>query len=72
MSESAVLCEIRDAVGVLTLNRAAKFNCISSELLAGLAAGLARIEDDASARAVLIQASGKHFCTGADLVEVFR
>jgi enoyl-CoA hydratase/carnithine racemase len=67
---AAVLAEVQDGVGVMTLNRAQKFNCISSDLIAGMAAALAQFEDDPSAHAVLMRANGKHFCTGADLIEV--
>ena len=66
----AVFYEIRDGVGIATLNRPEKFNCISSELLRGLSAALAAFEDDTSVRVMLIQANGKQFCTGADLLEI--
>jgi enoyl-CoA hydratase len=66
----AVFYEIRDGVGIATLNRPEKFNCISSELLSGLSAALAAFEDDTSVRVMLIQANGKQFCTGADLLEI--
>jgi enoyl-CoA hydratase/carnithine racemase len=67
---AAVLTEVREGVGIATLNRSEKFNCISSELVAGLAGALAAFEDDPAVRVFLLAANGKHFCTGADLVEV--
>ena len=66
----AVLISVDGGVGVLTLNRPDKFNCISTELLDGLSAGMDRFEADTAVRAVLLNASGKQFCTGADLDEV--
>jgi enoyl-CoA hydratase/carnithine racemase len=57
-------------VAVLTLNRPARFNCISRALLDELDGALAAIETDDTVRAVLIQGAGRHFCTGADLDEV--
>ena len=67
---NAVLYDVRDGVGIATLNRPEKFNCISSELLAGLSEALARFEDDAAVRSMLIRSNGKQFCTGADLLEI--
>lgn len=69
MNES-VIYEPRGRVSVLTLNRPEKFNCISQSLLAGIESGIEQAEQDTSVRAIVINASGKHFCTGADLIEV--
>jgi len=69
MSES-VIYESRDRVSVVTLNRPDKFNCISQSLLEGIESGIEQAEQDTSIRAIVIKASGKHFCTGADLIEV--
>lgn len=66
----AVLTAVGDGFGIATLNRPDKFNCISTELLDGLVAAMDRFEADSSVRAVLLNANGKQFCTGADLDEV--
>ncbi|MDE0409231.1 MAG: enoyl-CoA hydratase/isomerase family protein [Alphaproteobacteria bacterium] len=68
----AVLVSVDGGVGVLTLNRPDKFNCISTGLLDGLLAGMDRFEADPAVRAVLVNASGRQFCTGADLDEVLE
>ena len=68
----AVLVSVDGGVGVLTLNRPDKFNCISTELLDGLLAGVDRFEADPAVRAVLLNANGRQFCTGADLDEVLE
>ncbi len=68
----AVLVSVDGGVGVLTLNRPDKFNCISTELLDGLRDGMDRFEADPAVRAVLLKANGKQFCTGADLDEVLE
>ncbi len=72
MSETAtpVAVERDGAVGILRLNRPARFNCLSLAVIDGLRQGLETFERDASVRCVLIGSSGKHFCTGADLDEV--
>ncbi len=71
-SVQAVLADIRDGVGVMTLNRPEKYNCISTALLDGMEAAMDRFESDPAVRAVLVRAEGKAFCTGADLSEVLE
>ena len=61
---------IADGVGIVTLNRPKTFNCISSDLIAGLDEAITMFETDATVRVVLLQANGKNFCTGADLYEI--
>ena len=72
MSDEVVLRDLRDGVGVLTLNRPDKFNCLSASVVVALTAGLDSFEADRSVRAIVIAASGKNFCTGADLDEVLE
>ena len=68
MSGDIVLCEM-DARGIatVTLNRPAVNNAYNAEVIAGLAATFARLEDDAAVRLVLLRGNGKHFQAGADL-----
>jgi enoyl-CoA hydratase/carnithine racemase len=65
-----VLIERDGAVGIVTLNRPDKFNCVSRGLADALLAATRTLEADPSCRVLLLKASGKHFCTGADLDEV--
>lgn len=65
-----VRCELADGVLTLTLDRPDKRNALSSEVLDGLAEGLAEAELEAAARVVVIRGAGKDFCAGADLVEL--
>lgn len=69
-SENPVLVSKEGAVGVATLNRPTKFNCISRELAQGLLDAVRTLEADKSVRVMLLKANGKHFCTGADLDQV--
>lgn len=66
----AVIYKTEGRVVILTLNRPDKFNCISNSLLEGIESGIEQAEKDSSIRVIIIRASGKHFCTGADLIEV--
>jgi enoyl-CoA hydratase/carnithine racemase len=67
-----VLLELQAQVGVITLNRPEKFNCISRGLADGLCAAVRSLEVNPACRVVLLKANGKHFCTGADLDEVLE
>ena len=56
-----LLREDRVGVGVLTLNRPAKLNALSNELIAALMDALDSIELDASVRAIVITGAGRAF-----------
>ena len=62
-------CDARGVV-TLTLNRPQAFNSLSHGLLAALQAELDRLQDDATARVVVLAAAGKAFCAGHDLKEM--
>jgi len=67
----AVEIRIEAGVGILELARPEKFNCLSMAAWDAVGAALTRFEQSGSGvRVLLIQAQGKHFCTGADLDEV--
>lgn len=55
------------AVAILTLNRPAKLNALSNELLAALMAALDQIELDPAARVIVITGAGRAFSAGADI-----
>lgn len=71
-TEAPLLLTEKDARGVvrLTLNRPAAFNSLSEAMLEALQAALDRVGADATARAVVIAASGKAFSAGHDLKEM--
>jgi enoyl-CoA hydratase/carnithine racemase len=59
-----------DWVTTLRLNRPAKLNALSQDLLAALQRALDAIAVDASTRCVIIEGAGKAFCAGHDLAEM--
>ena len=65
-----VLCEIRDRVAVITLNRPERRNALSAALLAGLRARLAELSADAAVRAIVLTGADPAFCAGLDLTEL--
>ena len=54
----------------LTLNRPEKRNALNSQLCRDLVTALERADRDPVVGAILLSASGKHFCAGMDLGEV--
>ncbi len=58
--------EVRDSVGVLTLNRPAKLNAFNSAMAAGLRD---RLKAVGNIRALVLTGAGRSFCAGWDLAE---
>jgi len=54
----------------LTLNRGARYNPLSFEMIEALDAALASVGEDRSARVIVLAAEGKGFCAGHDLKEL--
>jgi enoyl-CoA hydratase len=65
-----VLCDIRERVALLTLNRPAKLNALNYELIDRLMELLDAIERDETVRAVVLTGAGdRAFSAGADIAE---
>src|SRR6266568_2189802 len=63
-----VLCDIRNNVALLTLNRPAKLNALNYELIDRLMALLDAIECDEAVRVIVLTGAGdRAFCSGADI-----
>jgi methylglutaconyl-CoA hydratase len=68
MSEQPVICEKRQQVYWLTINRPERRNAINPDVISGLATGIAVAADDPSVRCLVLTGAGnKAFCAGADL-----
>lgn len=52
----------------LTLDRPGKRNALTDDMVAGLAEAIEAAGNDESARAILLTATGEHFCSGFDIV----
>ena len=59
--------DVQDGVGWIVLNRPEARNAMNPEMREAFLAALARCGEDAEIRAVVLTATGKGFCTGADL-----
>jgi enoyl-CoA hydratase/carnithine racemase len=61
--------ERRANAAILTLNRPAKHNALSAELLAAIDDALAALDQDSAVRGIVITGTASVFSTGADLNE---
>jgi len=59
--------EVRDAVGVVTLDRPDKLNALTVEMREALGTHFESAGRDAAVRAVLLQAAGPGFCASGDV-----
>jgi 2-(1,2-epoxy-1,2-dihydrophenyl)acetyl-CoA isomerase len=60
------LYELRDGVGVVTLNRPERMNAVSWELAADLVKLFAELREDDDVRTIVLTGAGKAFCAGGD------
>ncbi len=60
--------ERRGGIACVTLNRPDRLNALNLAMITDLRAAAAAIESDAGIRAVVLGASGRAFCSGADLM----
>ena len=71
MSESTILFEDRDGVGLITLNRPSALNALNSALVAELDALLDRLARDGGLHALVLTGAGNRaFAAGADISEM--
>jgi len=65
------LCfDVKDAIGVITLNRPTRRNALSLALMQELTACLDQIEQDRGIQAVILSAAGSVYSSGHDLCEM--
>lgn len=62
-----LLTELKDGVLTLTLNRPEVLNALTMGMMKGIRDALKKAETDASVKAIVLTASGRAFCAGADL-----
>ncbi len=70
MAYTCILTEVRDKVGLITLNRPEAMNALNSVLAGELAAALDAFEADDGIGAVVITGNEKAFAAGADIKEM--
>ena len=69
MSFKLITVAIEDEVGILTLNRPDKLNCLNAAILHEMAKALDDLNADDGVKALILTGAGRSFCSGADLSE---
>ncbi|WP_339463065.1 enoyl-CoA hydratase [Pseudomonas sp. EA_105y_Pfl2_R69] len=72
MQFETLLIEVRERVGLITLNRPQALNALNSQLIAELNQALDRLEADAGIGCIVITGSAKAFAAGADIKEMLE
>ncbi|HWG69903.1 MAG TPA: enoyl-CoA hydratase-related protein [Steroidobacteraceae bacterium] len=68
MQFDTLLFERRGGIAYVTLNRPDRLNALNLAMITDLRAAAAAIDSDSRIRAVVLDASGRAFCSGADLM----
>jgi enoyl-CoA hydratase/carnithine racemase len=72
-AEPEILCETRNHIGFITLNRPAALNALSFDMVIELRKQLDRYSNDADIRAVLLRGAGERaFCAGGDIRSLYQ
>ena len=71
MTYETIQLEMRDAVGLITLNRPASLNALTTEVGQEFQAAVAEVQDR-GARAIVLTGAGRAFCAGGDLREMHK
>lgn len=67
-SEAVLLHEKRGPVFWITINRPARRNAVTADVMSGIRAGIRSANEDSAIRAIVLTGAGdKAFCAGADL-----
>lgn len=68
MSDPEVLCERRESIYSITINRPERRNALNARVIAGIVAGYSAAHADPRVRLIVLSGTGdKAFCAGADL-----
>jgi 2-(1,2-epoxy-1,2-dihydrophenyl)acetyl-CoA isomerase len=70
MSQSQILYEVTDRVGVITLNRPEVMNAFGGAMREDLLTLLQQAEESKNVRCVVITGAGKAFCAGGDIASM--
>jgi len=67
MPFETILYEVRDKVGLITLNRPDALNAVTAGMIDELLAALSQAESDDAVRALMLTGAGRAFCAGQDV-----
>jgi enoyl-CoA hydratase/carnithine racemase len=69
LSFETIRLEFAEGIATITLDRPARMNAFTGQMMADLIAAFDATDADDSVRAVIVTGAGKAFCAGADLAE---
>jgi enoyl-CoA hydratase/carnithine racemase len=73
MSDAEILFEVKDGLGLITLNRPKALNALTHDMILELEKVLPRWEKDAAIKAVVLRGAGdRAFCAGGDVTGLYR
>src|SRR5258708_39561302 len=73
LSEAEILFEVKDGLGVITLNRPKALNALTHGMILELEKVLPGWENDAAIKAVVLRGAGdRAFCAGGDVTGLYR
>src|SRR5258705_13187868 len=73
MSEAEILFDVRDGLGVITLNRPRALNALTHGMILELEKVIPGWEKDPAIKAVLLRGAGdRAFCAGGDVTNLYR
>jgi enoyl-CoA hydratase/carnithine racemase len=73
VSDAALLVEVGEGVGTVTLNRPQARNSLNRAIIRELGEALRRLDAEPGVRVMVLRGAGdRAFCAGADLKEMFR
>src|SRR6267142_6296734 len=73
MSEAGILFDVKDGLGLITLNRPKALNALTHGMILELERVIPRWEKDAAIKAVVLRGAGdRAFCAGGDVTNLYR
>src|SRR4030042_4779804 len=66
MANQVVNWEVKDGIGIITLNRPEKRNAINEEVLEGISKAFSELSLSLDAKVILLQGNGPAFSAGVD------
>jgi len=73
MSDAEILFEVKDGLGVMTLNRPKALNSLSHGMILEMEKVLPQWEEDPAVKAVIVRGAGdRAFCAGGDVAGLYR
>jgi enoyl-CoA hydratase/carnithine racemase len=73
MSEAEILFEVKDGVGLITLNRPKALNALTHGMILELEKVIPEWEKDPAVKAVVLRGAGERaFCAGGDVADLYR